>query len=124
MNTSKTKFLIILVAGVGVVAGIVVLSQSGRFAGLFAGQQKEGDTHDNENKGTPIVYRKPLGAGELALPDGKGDPGLRITDETRKGLRLETAEVVRAVAKRAMPPQLGTINFDNESMLQIKPRFP
>ena len=124
MNISKKKLVISMVAVVAVMAGIVALSQSGRFADLFAGQQKEGDSQDNENKGTPIVYRKPLGAGELALPDGKGDPGLRITEETRKGLRLETAEVVRAVEKRAMPPQLGTINFDNESMLQIKPRFP
>jgi membrane fusion protein, heavy metal efflux system len=122
MNT-RTKIVVFSVLGLAVAAGTLVLWQSGKVTQLFAAGKKDDEVAETEKAGTPIVYRKPLADGDVPLPDGKGDPGLRITDETRKGLALELKEAVAAVAKRALPPQVGTINFDNETMFQIKPRF-
>jgi len=118
-----TRVVVFAVLGLAVVAGAFWLFQSGKMKELFAASKKDDDAGESEKPGTLIVYRKPLAGADVALPDGKGDPGLRITEETRKGLALEGKEAVAAVAKRPLPPQVGTINFDNETMFQIKPRF-
>jgi multidrug efflux pump subunit AcrA (membrane-fusion protein) len=123
MNT-KTKVVVFSVLGLVVVAGAFFLYQSGKLEHLFTAAEKQGEGGESEQVGTPIVYRKPIGDGEVPLADGQGDPGLRITEETRMGLALELKEAVEALAKRALPPQVGTVNFDNETMFQIKPRFP
>jgi multidrug efflux pump subunit AcrA (membrane-fusion protein) len=122
MNT-RTKIVVFAVFGLALAAGAIVVYQSGKLTAFFAAGKKDDEAGETEQIGTPIVYRMPLGDGDVPLPDGTGDPGLRITEETRKGLALELKEAVAAVAKRALPPQVGTINFDNETMFQIKPRF-
>jgi multidrug efflux pump subunit AcrA (membrane-fusion protein) len=123
MNT-KTKVMIFSLLGITAAVGALFVYQSGKFTDLLAAHTKTAVDGDAENNGKPFVYRKPLAEGEVPLSDGKGDPGLRISEEARKGLTLEVKEAVAAVAKRALPPQLGTINYDNETMFQIKPRFP
>jgi len=51
-----------------------------------------------------------------------GDPGLKLTELMIKGLDLTTAAVVDARI-RPLPPQIGTLNYDNETMFLIKCRF-
>jgi multidrug efflux pump subunit AcrA (membrane-fusion protein) len=50
------------------------------------------------------------------------DPGLYLTEENIKGLKLVTVEVVDA-KPRPLAPQIGTLNYDPESMFLIKCRF-
>ncbi len=50
------------------------------------------------------------------------DPGLKLTDVMIKSLDLTTAEVVPAQV-RPLPAQIGTLNYDNETMFLIKCRF-
>jgi multidrug efflux pump subunit AcrA (membrane-fusion protein) len=50
------------------------------------------------------------------------DPGLKLTPVMMKGLDLTTAAVAPA-QKRSLPPQIGTLNYDNETMFLIKCRF-
>ncbi len=122
MNT-KANIVVLSAFGLAVVTGAFVLYQSGKITQVFAAQPKGDEAQEAGKSGTPSVYHTPLRDGAVPLSDGKGDPGLRITEETRKGLALEVKEVVAAEADRALPPQVGTINYDNETMFQIKPRF-
>lgn len=50
------------------------------------------------------------------------DPGLTLTDVMIKGLDLKTDSVVPAKV-RPLPPQIGTLNYDNETMFLINCRF-
>ena len=52
----------------------------------------------------------------------KEDPGLKLTPLMIKGLELRTEKVVHAQT-RPLPPQIGTLNYDNETMFLIKCRF-
>jgi membrane fusion protein, heavy metal efflux system len=58
------------------------------------------------------------------IRDKSGHEGLRLTSEVVKGLRIEPREVLAAVKPRALPPQVGTLNYDNERLFLIKSRFP
>jgi multidrug efflux pump subunit AcrA (membrane-fusion protein) len=53
---------------------------------------------------------------------GTPEPGLKLTQIMTKGLDLRTDRVKRA-EKRPLPPQIGTLNYDNEANLLIKCRF-
>jgi cobalt-zinc-cadmium efflux system membrane fusion protein len=55
--------------------------------------------------------------------DGKGDYGLKISDDALKSLEVNPVPVKRAVELRPMPPQIGTVNFDIDYLYTIRPRF-
>jgi cobalt-zinc-cadmium efflux system membrane fusion protein len=65
--------------------------------------------------------RKPVPA-EL-LPLKNGELGLRLSKEAIASLDLQPHEVETAVKTRALPPLIGTVNYDNDRMFIIRPRF-
>jgi cobalt-zinc-cadmium efflux system membrane fusion protein len=52
-----------------------------------------------------------------------GKPGLRLTKAAVNGLQIKPVPVVAARKPRHLPPQVGTINFDNETLFPIPSRF-
>ena len=50
------------------------------------------------------------------------NPGLKLTKMMIKGLELQVSAVVPA-QERSLPPQIGTLNYDNETNFLIKCRF-
>jgi multidrug efflux pump subunit AcrA (membrane-fusion protein) len=92
------------------------LFQNGNFLQRAAAQQDKGA--DQPEEGRPVL----INVTKAWFADKAADPGLKLTDENIKGLRLATAEVVPAKT-RPLPPQVGTLNYDNETMFLIKPRF-
>jgi len=56
--------------------------------------------------------------------DAKGTPGLALTKAAINGLQIKPVPVKFAVKARPLPPQIGTINFDNETLFAIPSRFP
>ena len=85
--------------------------QSGRLDHLF--HQK--DAHADEN--LKQKYPRP----ELIEDNGKF--GLELSKEAIKSLELDPKIVEAASEPIALPPIIGTINYDNERLFQIKPRF-
>lgn len=76
----------------------------------------------------PPQVRSEQGPAELVF-DAKGNPiGLHLTDEAIKGqnpapkLARDPNQLPRQ--QRALPPQFGTINYDNDRMFIIRSRFP
>jgi hypothetical protein len=69
-------------------------------------------------EGTPILF----GVNRDWLAKKDVDPGLKLTGVMMKGLDLTTAPVAGAHI-RSLPPQIGTLNYDNETMFLIKCRF-
>jgi membrane fusion protein, heavy metal efflux system len=114
MKTSKTKILVVAVVGIVAMAGVVLLYQSG----LFAREKPDHAENDPAEPGRP----KLIHVDRAWFADKEADPGLKLTAENIKGLRLITAEVVDA-RTRPLPPQVGTLNYDNETMFLIQPRF-
>jgi len=54
----------------------------------------------------------------------KFDPeGVQLNEEGVKGLGLAPKEVKQATKQRALPPRVGTVNFDNDRVFQIRSRF-
>ena len=62
--------------------------------------------------------------------DAKRNPiGLRLSDEAMKGLKPTPVTAIdpnkeQPKKQRPLPPQFGTINYDNERMFIIRSRFP
>ncbi len=114
MNASKTRILVLAGIAVVAIAGGVLIYQSG----LFAREKQDSPEKDQADPGRPELVH----VDKAWFADKKADPGLKLTEENIKGLRLITAEVVDAKT-RPLPPQVGTLNYDNETMFLIKPRF-
>lgn len=108
-----------------VVAALIVsflLYQSGILGAMFAPQahakEAQAKGQDDDDEGKPVLVNV---AGDWFAKKNT-DAGLKLTDETIKGLNLTTAEVT-APQTRRLPPQIGTLNYDMETMFLIKPRF-
>ena len=114
MNTSKSRILTLAVIGIVAVVGGVLVYQSG----LFAREKKDGVENEQAEPGRPMLVH----VDKAWFANKAADPGLKLTEENVKGLRLITAEVADAQT-RPLPPQVGTLNYDNETMFLIKPRF-
>jgi multidrug efflux pump subunit AcrA (membrane-fusion protein) len=56
--------------------------------------------------------------------DSKGRPGLSVTGAVGKALKIEVATAQLVTKPQPLPPQIGTIHFDNESLFCIHARFP
>jgi multidrug efflux pump subunit AcrA (membrane-fusion protein) len=69
-------------------------------------------------EGTPVLF----GVTQGWFEKKDFDPGLKLTDVMMRGLDLTIADVTPA-QKRSLPPQIGTLNYDNETMFLIKCRF-
>jgi membrane fusion protein, heavy metal efflux system len=62
------------------------------------------------------------GAAEV-IRDKDGKPGIRLTKAGVNGLQIKPVAVKEAVTARPLPPQIGTINFDNDTLFSIPSRF-
>src|SRR6516225_1974464 len=116
MKPSKKTLVISMVAGVAVLAGVVLLYQL--VPKLFAQEKQAPLAEGPLEQGRPVL----LNVTKDWFAEKAADPGLKLTDENIKGLKLGSAEVVEAKT-RPLPPQVGTLNYDNETMFLIKPRF-
>lgn len=58
------------------------------------------------------------------IKDDAGHFGVRISDAAWKNLEVSPIDVPRATHSRPMPPQIGTVNYDNDYIYSIRPRFP
>jgi cobalt-zinc-cadmium efflux system membrane fusion protein len=56
--------------------------------------------------------------------DGQGHTGLRFTEEALRGLGVAPVAARQASEARPLPPQVGTINYDNDRLFIIRSRFP
>ena len=57
------------------------------------------------------------------IRDRRGDYGLRLAPQAVAALQIKPVKVRRATAPRALPPQIGTLNYDNDRLFSIRPRF-
>src|SRR5205807_2523011 len=58
------------------------------------------------------------------IEDAQGNKGLRISPAAMANLEVQPTEVKLAVEARPLPPQIGHVNFDNDHLFTIRPRFP
>src|SRR5262245_38544652 len=73
-----------------------------------------------EGKGQAAERARPA---EL-IHDGEGHAGLRLSADAMTNLEVNPVKVEWAVQARPMPPQIGTVNYDNDRLFTIRPRFP
>ncbi len=55
--------------------------------------------------------------------DPEGHTGLRLTEEALGGLHIEPVAAKPASEARALPPQVGRLNYDNDRLFLIRSRF-
>jgi cobalt-zinc-cadmium efflux system membrane fusion protein len=96
----------VVVIGVGLVAAFPVVSD------LF--QKNKNKDAEKEDKPEPAVL----------IHQGTEGYGLRLTPEAVAGLELTVQEAKEASEPRPLPPQIGTINYDNERLFILQSRFP
>jgi cobalt-zinc-cadmium efflux system membrane fusion protein len=56
--------------------------------------------------------------------DAASRPGLRLTAEAMRGYDIKPVAAEVPTKPRAMPPQVGTVNYDNDRLFNIRTRFP
>jgi multidrug efflux pump subunit AcrA (membrane-fusion protein) len=100
-----------------VAAGVVLFLLSPARDRLFA-FFKKGEDGDNAKAG---AQKKP--PVEL-IRDGEGHQGLRISDEAMAGLEVNPVKAEPALQARPLPPQIGSVNYDNDRLFAMRPRFP
>jgi cobalt-zinc-cadmium efflux system membrane fusion protein len=62
--------------------------------------------------------------GAALIRDAEGHLGLKLTPDAARGLDVTPVAVVKADKPRALPPQIGTLNYDNDRLFTIRSRFP
>jgi membrane fusion protein, heavy metal efflux system len=55
--------------------------------------------------------------------DEQGHTGIRFTEEALRGLGVTPVAAKQATETRPLPPQIGTINYDNDRLFIIRSRF-
>lgn len=68
--------------------------------------------------------KSPWEAPVKLIGDSADGVGLRISEEAMANLEVRPVEVKLAVEPRPLPPQVGTVNYDNDHLFTIRPRFP
>lgn len=58
------------------------------------------------------------------IRDSRGNFGLRLSEAALKNLEVDPVRVETAHKERPLPPQMGTVNYDNDFLYTIRPRFP
>ena len=96
----------VVVVGVGLVAAFPVVSD------LFQRTGKNDTDNEEKNEAAVLIHQ------------GKESYGLRLTTEAVAGLELTVQEAKEATEPRPLPPQIGTINYDNERLFILQSRFP
>jgi multidrug efflux pump subunit AcrA (membrane-fusion protein) len=78
----------------------------------FSGDEKPASAKAEKTPAAEVIY------------DAAKKPGLRLTKLAVEGLGILPVAVKQAAPLRELPPQVGTINFDNETLFAIPSRFP
>jgi cobalt-zinc-cadmium efflux system membrane fusion protein len=55
--------------------------------------------------------------------DSQGNHGLRLPREAVEGLEIKPVKAELATKPRPLPPQIGTVNYDNDRLFTIRSRF-
>ena len=103
---------------IAVVVFVVVVG-----VGLVAAFPAVSDFLNGKDRRLP---KKGTDAGEPAVLIQQGNEryGLRLTPEAVAGLEVSVLEAKQAKEPRPLPPQIGTINYDNERLFILQSRFP
>jgi cobalt-zinc-cadmium efflux system membrane fusion protein len=104
--------VVVLLFG-GVVAALAVPGVADTVKGLWPGQKKEKKQGADEVTDSAVLWRDP-----------QGHYGLRLTEEAVKGLGISPVEATATTKPRPLPPQIGTLNYDNDRLFSIRTRFP
>ena len=70
------------------------------------------------------VAAKPKSGAAKLIYNADGKPGLALTKAGINGLEIKPVPAKRAINPRPLPPQVGTINFDNETLFPFHPDSP
>jgi cobalt-zinc-cadmium efflux system membrane fusion protein len=115
-RSAQSKFITLgLLALVAVGAGVVVAAIPGVLATVTS-------LWSNAAKAAP--GDKASGEEVMLVRDGQGLQGLRLTREAVEALGVAPVEVKNAEKPRPLPPQIGTLNYDNDRLFTIRSRFP
>ena len=55
--------------------------------------------------------------------DAEGNAGIRISEEARRTFGIAPVAVKVPDTARPMPPQMGVVNYDNDRLFAVRPRF-
>jgi cobalt-zinc-cadmium efflux system membrane fusion protein len=58
------------------------------------------------------------------IRDDQGHPGLRLNAEAANSYDIRPVPAQAGTRPRAMPPQVGAVNYDNDRLFKIPTRFP
>lgn len=118
LNQRRTRFALL---GLSVVAGAVVVGfATGLLPALWDASQKLWAS-PKAPVDSPALVAKPDAA--QLIRDDRGDYGLRLAPQAVEALQIKPVPVRPALTPRALPPQIGTLNYDNDRLFSIRPRF-
>jgi cobalt-zinc-cadmium efflux system membrane fusion protein len=103
--------LALLLTG-GVVAALAVPGVADTVKSLWSGETKSRKGADDDPQSAEL-WR-----------DANNSYGLRLTEEAVKGLGIVPVAAKKATQPRPLPPQIGTLNYDNDRLFSIRSRFP
>jgi cobalt-zinc-cadmium efflux system membrane fusion protein len=105
--------LILVVIIIGGILGAMAIPPFRERVQAFFNGKNEGESAENnqQREGAELV-------------EVNGNQGLRLSADAMAGFDINPVEVVAATNDRALPPQSGTVNYDNERLFQIRSRFP
>jgi cobalt-zinc-cadmium efflux system membrane fusion protein len=118
LSQRQTRFTLL---ACGLVAALLVVGLATGIApalwGLaqraWAGSPAAADDHEETPRST---------AAEL-FRIANGDLGLRLRPQAVEALQVKPVAAREATAPRPLPPQIGTLNYDNDRLFSIRPRF-
>jgi membrane fusion protein, heavy metal efflux system len=109
--SSLVRVAVVLVI-FGVIIGLATFTPLGETVqNLFAGPSHAMTLDEQETNG-------------LELLDLNGNQGLRLPAKAVAGLALNPAKAILSTKGRELPPQIGTLNYDNDRLFTIRARFP
>ena len=111
MNNTKRKVLIFSIVAVAAIVVTFALYQTGIIGAWYAGKARA-NAEASQKRDAPKL---------LELADGSY--GVELSADAIKSLELKPQEAVRATSALPLPPMIGTVNYDNDLVFQIKPRF-
>ena len=71
---------------------------------------------------SPVVA-EPRGKPVQLVHDADGNAGMRISEEARRTFGIAPVAVNAPESARPMPPQMGVVNYDNDRLFAVRPRF-
>jgi multidrug efflux pump subunit AcrA (membrane-fusion protein) len=113
MQTPWFRVAVVAVIIAGCLGAVAFAPVRETVQSLFAGRSKEGSDEKQKAEGAVLIEM------------GKNQ-GLRLPPETVASMEITTKEAKEAKPEdvRALPPQIGTLNYTNNGLFPIPSRFP